>query len=243
MNTSFGFFELSAVPADGAGFGLFSPGHAVWLAVCAAAGAALCAGYRRADTAGRKRLRLAAACAALGIELLRALLLLLAGEYDIGRLPLHLCGLAVYAVFLHALRGGRTAGQFLYAFCLPGALAALLFPDWSSYPALHFMTASGFMLHTLIAAYVLMQTLGGDIVPDIRRAPACLGIMLLIALPVYAFDVLTGTNYMFLNWPSPGSPLEWFAFLGRPGYVLGYLPLIAAAWLVMYLPFRKKSAD
>ena len=72
--------------------------------------------------------------------------------------------------------------------------------------------------------------------------------MLAIAIPVYVFDVLTNTNYLFLNWPSPGSPLELFAFLGRPGYLLGYIPLIAVVWLFLYLPFilkqkkHKKSA-
>ena len=63
--------------------------------------------------------------------------------------------------------------------------------------------------------------------------------MLLIAVTVYVFDRLMGTNYMFLNWPLPGSPLEWFAFLGRPGYLLGYIPLLAAAWTVIYAPFVK----
>ena len=97
---------------------------------------------------------------------------------DVGRLPLHLCAMAVYICVLHAVRGGALTGQFLYAFCMPGAAFALFFPDWRCYPALSFMTLAGFMGHTLIVAYVLMQVCAGDIVPDIRRAPACLGVML-----------------------------------------------------------------
>ena len=85
-----------------------------------------------------------------------------------------------------------------------------------------------------------MQITGGDSVPDVRSSPVCLGIMLLIAVPVYVFDRLTGTNYLFLSYPSPGSPLEWFAFLGSPGHALGYLPILAAAWTAMYLPFRTR---
>ena len=100
------------------------------------------------------------------------------------------------------------------------------------------MSVSSFVIHGLIVTYVVMQVAARDIVPDVKKCPQCLGLMLALALPVYIFDRITGTNYMFLNWPSPGSPLDWFAFLGRPGFVLGYLPILAAVWAVMYYPFR-----
>ncbi len=228
------FFDFSIDPRSGNSLGMFSRGHILWLLAALAAWLIMCRSYKRCAPARRARKRCAIAGAALAIELLRAGLLMFAGEYGIGRLPLHLCALAIYISFLHALRGGELTGQFLYAFCMPGAVCALLFPDWSAYPAFHFMSVSSFALHILLVGYTLMLVAGGDLRPDTRRAPACLGVMLLIAVPVYAFDRLMGTNYMFLNWPSPGSPLEWFAFLGRPGYLLGYLPLLAAAWAVIY---------
>lgn len=231
------FFDFSIEPRSGNSLGMFSRGHVLWLLAALMAWLLMCRSYKRCAPARRARMRRAVAGSALAIELLRSLLLMLAGEYGVGRLPLHLCALAVYISFLHALRGGELTGQFLYAFCMPGAVCALLFPDWSAYPAFRFMSVSSFVLHILLVGYTLMLVAGGDLRPDTRRAPACLGIMLLIAVPVYVFDRLTGTNYMFLNWPSPGSPLEWFAFLGRPGYLLGYLPLLAAAWAVIYAPF------
>ena len=231
------FFDFSIDPRSENSLGMFSFGHVLWLLAALAAWLIMCRSYKRRASASRARMRRVTAGAALAIELLRSLLLMLAGEYGVGRLPLHLCALAVYISFLHALRGGELTGQFLYAFCMPGAVCALLFTDWSAYPAFRFMSVSSFVLHILLVGYTLMLVAGGDLRPDTRRAPACLGIMLLIAVPVYVFDRLTGTNYMFLNWPSPGSPLEWFAFLGRPGYLLGYLPLLAAAWAVIYAPF------
>lgn len=239
------FFDFTIGP-EAAGFGQFSAAHGLYLAVAALSALLLCLFYRHLDGERRRRLRLALASSALALQLLRAVLLMTGGAYTIGRLPLHLCAMAVYISFFHALRGGRLLGQFLYAFCMPGAAAALLFPDWSYYPALHFMTVCSFALHILVFCYILMQVPCGDIRPDLKSLPQCLGIMLAIAIPVYVFDVLTNTNYLFLNWPSPASPLELFAFLGRPGYVLGYLPLIAVVWLVLYLPFigkrRTKSA-
>lgn len=238
------FFDFSIGP-EAEGFGLFSAVHGIYLAVAALSALLLCLIYRRLDAEKRRGLRLMIASSALALELLRAVLLMISGNYTIGRLPLHLCAMAVYLSFFHALRGGRLTGQFLYAFCMPGALAALLFPDWSDYPALRFMTVCSFALHILVFCTILMQVAGGDIRPDVKRLPQCLGIMLAIAIPVYVFDILTNTNYLFLNWPSPDSPLELFAFLGRPGYLLGYIPLIAGVWLILYLPFvlsNKKSA-
>ena len=230
------FFDFSIGP-EAEGFGLFSAVHGIYLAAAALSALLLCLFYRRSGAERRRRLRLMLASSALALELLRAVLLMISGNYTIGRLPLHLCAIAVYLSFFHALRGGRLTGQFLYAFCMPGALAALLFPDWSYYPGLHFMTVCSFALHILVFCTILMQVAGRDIRPDIKSLPQCLGIMLAIGLPVYVFDILTNTNYLFLNWPSPGSPLELFAFLGRPGYLLGYIPLIAGVWIILYLPF------
>ena len=234
------FFRVEGDGPRSRGFGMFSLGHIAWLAAGVIFALIMCRAYLAAPAAARRRLRRGTALSALAVELSRAALLALAGLYGVDRLPLHLCALAVYISAWHALRGGELTGQFLYAFCMPGALAALLFPDWSAYPAFHFMSVSSFTLHILLVGYTLMLVAGGELRPDTRRAPACLGIMLLIAVPVYVFDRLMGTNYMFLNWPLPGSPLEWFAFLGRPGYLLGYIPLLAAAWAVIYAPFVKK---
>lgn len=239
------FFDLSFQPGQAPGFGVFTPAHGAWLLLCAFLTAALCAAYRRAGLRRRRHLALGVAFTALGLEWLRALALAAAGEYGLEVLPLHLCAVAVYLLPLHALGRGELTGQFLYAFCLPGALAALLTPDWSVYPALHLMSFLCFSLHTLTAAYVLMLVLGGTLRPDSRALPACIGLMLLLAGPVYVFDLLTGTNYMFLNWPPAGTPLAWFASWGRL-FVFGYPLLFAAGWLLMYLPFHcknRKSAD
>lgn len=234
-------FACSAGQEGAPGFALFSPGHLLWLFLCAGAAAGLCLLYKRAGSAKRRGLRRGLGLAALGLELLRALALLSQGAYGLDRLPLHLCSVAVYLTFFHAFWGGELTGQFLYALCLPGAAAALLLPGWRDFPPLHFMSVCGFVLHALTAAYPLTLLSGGDLRPDPGSAPACLGLLLLLAGPVYLFDLLTGANYMFLNWPPEATPLAWFAFLGRPGYLLGYPLLIAAVWLPLYLPFRKKA--
>lgn len=225
------------------GFRLFGAAHFCWLLAALWLVLGMSAGYKSAGKKGRTALRRAVAFTALALELARAGWYMAQGHYGIDRLPLHLCGMAVYLGALHALRPGRVIGQFLYAFCMPGAIAALLFPDWGAYAPFSFVSACAFTLHILLAGYTLMQVLGGDIVPEPALAPRCLTGMLLLAALVYGFDRLTGTNYMFLNWPAPGSPLEWFAGLGRPGYLLGYIPLLAAVWTPLYLPaLRRRNA-
>lgn len=242
MKTVQNFLTISTPSEFEAGFDHFSPAHFAHLLLICAAGAAICLAYRAGTGRRRRTVRIAVAASTVALALLRAVLLAAVGEYGIWRLPLHLCGMAVYICFFHALRPGAFSGQFILSLCMPGAAAALLFPDWTDYPPWGFMSLSCFAIHGLIVVYGLMQALSGDIRRQPRLLPACLGVLLLIALPVYAFNLLTGTNYMFLNYPAPDSPLEFFAFLGRPGYILGYLPMLAAVWALMYLPRRRKCS-
>lgn len=225
------------------GFTHFSPSHWAYLLLICVLAATFCLAYRAGSARRRRALRLWIAAGNMALSLLRAAVLIGAGEYGIGRLPLHLCGIAVYLSLFHALRPGRLSAQFLLAFCMPGAIAALLFPDWVGHPAWSFLCVCNFTIHGLLAIYVLMQVSGGDIRREPRLLPACLGLMLLMAAPVYVFNRVAGTNFMFLNFPAPDSPLELFAFLGRPGYILGYLPMLALIWAAIYLPRGKPEAQ
>ena len=217
-------------------FAHFSLAHFDHLLLICAAAVALCLVYRAGDGRRRRALRLSLAIGNVALSLLRGAVLMAMGEFGIERLPLHLCGMAVYFCFFHSLHPGALISQFLLAFCMPGALAALLFPDWVGYPPWGFISVCNFSIHALIVIYVLMQLAGGDIRRRARLLPACLGMMLLLAAPVYVFNSLMGTNYMFLSYPAPDSPLELFSFLGRPAYILGFLPMLTMVWAAIYLP-------
>ena len=231
MNTLFapiyGFFP-------GIVFQRFGFGHFLWLSALGAGLVLGCFVYKKARRETRPGLRRLTAGLALVLELWRAGLLLSRGLYDLGRLPLHLCSLSIYLCFFHALSGRPGLGQFLYAFTLPGAAFALLFPDWTGQPLFGFITVSSFLLHFLLVLYPLMQVAAGELRPELRRLPGCIGRMLLLALPVYFLNKRWNTNYMFLNLPPAGSPLALFAFLGNPGYLLGYIPLALGVWALLY---------
>lgn len=221
--------------------------HLAWLGICIGLIGLLCLAYGRCGVRGRKRLRRGVGLAVLACELAKDLCLLVQGAFGVGYLPLHLCGLAVFFTLAHAIRPGQTLGDFLYSTCMPGAAFALAFPDWTDYPPFAYHSVVAFTVHALLVAYPLMQLCGGDLRPDAARLKRCLAILLVLALPIYGFNRAFGTNYMFLCRPAPGSPLEWFAsFLGNPGYLLGYIPMLALVWGVLYFPVirnkRKKRS-
>lgn len=232
--------EFWNVTPHGNGFALFSPPHLLWLMIFSLTALALCFFYRRGGASRRRGMEITAGALLLVLEAARVLMLTAEGQMSIGWLPLHYCGLSIFIEAWYAFRPRRSPlwGDILYATCMPGAFLALLTPDWTAYSPFGFLSCAGFLIHTLLVAFPLMLTVGGEIRPNARSLPKCLLFLAALALPMYFFDRATGMNFMFLSSPSPGSPLEWFAFLGSPGYILGYLPLIAAAWLALYLPWR-----
>ena len=236
------FFTLEQDLPAGVGFALWGREHIAWLCIALALGTILCMSYRRAGARGRAALRVGTGCAVLLCEALKDVNLIVQGAFGVYYLPLHLCGLAVFFTFYHCLRPGETVGNFLYSTCMPGAAFALLFPDWTMYPAFCYHSLVAFVVHTLIVVYPLMLVCGRDLRPSVLLLPRCLAILAALAAAVYVFDRIFRANYMFLLQPAAGSPLEWFAsFLGNPGYLLGYVPMLILIWGLLYLPFRKRS--
>ena len=143
------------------------------------------------------------------------------------QLPLHLCSMAGVFVLFHAFFKWDWLGQVSTPLCLPGTVLALLFPDWVRYPAIHFITIQGFTFHAGIVLYVICQLLQHNIIPRLAALWKVIVFLLVVVPPVYLFDKKFHANYMFVNVPSPGSPLEWLAsFLGNPGYLAGYAVLM-----------------
>lgn len=120
-----------------------------------------------------------------------------------------------------------------------GTVLALLFPDWVRYPAIHFITIQGFTFHAGIVLYVICQLLQHNIIPRLAALWKVIVFLLVVVPPVYLFDKKFHANYMFVNVPSPGSPLEWLAsFLGNPGYLAGYAVLMLLCMVLMDAGYR-----
>ncbi len=231
------FFTSQENIPPGLGFSLYGPGHLLWLAGLSLGIVLLCRLYRTLDRPARRRLAVGLCLCALGLDLSWDLILLATGQFTLNYLPFDLCGLAMFAELLWALRPGPLIGELCWCLFLPGAAAALLFPNWTPLPFWNFLYLRSFLLHGILAAVPVMAAAGGDIRPDPRRLPKCFAVSLGLCVPVYVIDRLLHQNFFFLTEPSPGSPLELFAaWWGEPGYLLGLPLLLGAVWVLLYLP-------
>lgn len=233
------FFVFDRDLPPNVGISAFGAEHLCWLCIAVLLTAALCRRLRRAPPRAARRTQCVVCALILLTELCRELCLLSAGVWGIYTLPLHLCSLSVFVTLWHCLKPTPLAGELLYCLGMPGAACALLFPEWLRYPAFNLLSISTFLGHILLVAYPAMLVARGSIAPDKKRLPKCFACLACTAAVLYGFNRLTGANYFFLRVPAPGSPLEWFeARLGNPGYIAGYLPMITAVWLLLYLPHR-----
>ena len=237
MSKFFRYLEDTAKPGDG--FHMYGLTHILFLFGIVVCTVLLVLLYYNATDSGRlKILRITAAVIFVSELIRQASFIILQPVYPISQLPLHLCGLSIFIEIFHAIKPNKTTGEILYSLCLPGALAALLFPNWTMYPVFSYQAIQSFTVHGLHVAFVLMPLIASDICPSIRNLwrPA---MFLVIVVPlVYILNQVLNTNFFFVNAGSEGSPLEiLIKLMGNPGFLLGYIVLLLIIWGFLYLPF------
>lgn len=237
------FFDTTETIPSGVGFGSYSMVHWIWLGILVATCILMSLLYRRMTEHARQRTRKILALLLIADELVKQIPLILTGRWLPDYLPLHLCSINIFLITWHAWKGGAAIGGFLYTVCIPGALAAMLFPSWSSLPAWNLMCLHSFTVHILLILYPVMLTAGKDIRPNWRHTPKYIGILLCMALLVYIVNILLDTNFFFLIEAEAGNPLYWFE-QAWGSHLLGFPVIIAGVLLVMQTPFalleRKK---
>lgn len=238
------FRYVTDIPAD-SGFEMFGICHLVWLAFIAICSVVLALAYRRAyvnkDLKRLRAYRLVIGISMPLIAIYRDTVLAVTGHFDRYYLPLHLCGMALYIGALYCLTAWRFAGVVYVLLCVPGAISALIYPDWTAYPLWNYMHIHDFLSHGLIAAWGLCLIVSGEIVPLWKELwmPVVFGISgIVILTPV---NKLLGTNYWFLEEPSIGSPLEAvMSITGNKWYVAGYILfvlMVVVIWLFVIRSF------
>lgn len=229
------FFETTESIVDDVGFSLFGTLHLVWLCVAVVCLLANLFAYRRLDVSGRSSWRKIIAWLLIADELFKMAILIYSGHYGVSYLPFHLCSINIFLIAIHAYKPSRILDNFLYTVCIPGALAALLFPTWTSLPVTSGMHIHSFTVHILLMLYPTVLTLGGDLKPDVKQLPKSLGLLLLMSIPIYGLNLLLDTNFMFLISADPGNPLYLFEQMWG-SHLLGFPVIIVGVLLVMYGP-------
>jgi len=231
------FWDCSATIPDGIGFEHYDGVHLFWLGVFALLTVSLIFIYKRASENTRRYIRYAFAALLIADELFKIIGLASHGNYTAGYLPLHLCSINIFIIAIYAIRPSKMLGNFLYIICIPAALAALIFPNWTNMPISNFMHIHSFTVHILLAAFPIILTVVGEIKPSIKYLPGCLVILLVGGAVALAFNLIFDTNFMFLMEAPKGNPLYWFAE-NTPSHLIGYPVIITGILIVMLTPFE-----
>lgn len=232
------FLDTVDTIEPGHGFAHFDGYHFLWLGFLVAFAAFMAVQYRKQDAETRAKWRKRMAVAIILDEVWKMVFLTVGGTYTLNYLPLHLCSINIILIAVHAWRPNKILDNFLYGVCIPGALAAMLFPTWYPLPMLNFMHLHSFTIHILLITYPVMATVGGDIRPDWRQLPRCILFTLCMAVPIYLFNLVFDTNFMFLMYAEAGNPLLIFEnlfgnhLIGIP--VLGTV-FVGAMYLILFL--------
>ena len=231
------FFVTSDHIPDGVGFQAFGLTHILWLLAGLVFCVAACIFYRKLSVNRRK-----IALKALGVfivlqEIVRDLVLILLGEFSWEHLPLHLCGINILLIAFDTIKQTKTVRSFLYYFAIPGALLALIFPNWTEMPVWNFFHIHSFTIHILLVLYPMLLVTTNQVSTDLKSALKGVALLVAMAIPVYGLNLLWDTNFMFLMEPDSGNPLEFFEKL-LGSHLWGFPILLPVVILVMYLPVR-----
>ena len=131
--------------------------------------------------------------------------------------------------------------------CIPGTLAALLFPSWTELPLANFMHLHSFTVHILLILYPIVLTVNGVIRPQVKGIPKSLLLLALMAGFALVVNLLCDTNFMFLMSASKGNPLYFFKQMWG-SHLWGFPVIISGVMILLYVPlelyrkFKKKQA-
>lgn len=229
------FLHTTETIPEGVGFTHYDTTHLLWLLGFVIFALISCIVYIKSDEVKRSKIRQIFAFLLIADEFFKVIMLVIGGNYLPSYLPLHLCSINIILIAIHAFKPSKMLDNFLYFIGIPAAAMALLFPSWEALPLGNFMHIHSFSVHILLITYPIMCLSGGDILPKAKNFLQCLLFLLILAVPIYIFNIFFDTNFMFLMYADPGNPLYWFG--ENWGYhLLGIPPLMAIIFAVMFIP-------
>ena len=154
-------------------------------------------------------------------------------------MPLHVCGITVFAVVAMLVFRRQTAYEIAYFWGLVGATNAVVTPQLDiGYPQYRFFQY--FIAHGGIVAAALFATWGLGMRPTGRSVLRVFVLLNVLAVVLIGVNLMLGSNYMFLCQPPlTKSP---FFFLPWPWYLLFLDGIALVLFYVLFIPFSRRKS-
>ena len=154
-------------------------------------------------------------------------------------MPLHVCGITVFAVVVTLIFRRQTAYEITYFWGLVGATNAVVTPQLEfGYPQYRFFQY--FIAHGGIVAAALFATWGLGMRPTGRSVLRVFVLLNVLAIVLVGVNLMLGSNYMFLCQP-PDTQSPFF-FLPWPWYLLFLDGVALVLFYVLFIPFLRRKA-
>ena len=150
-------------------------------------------------------------------------------------LPLHVCGITIFAAAATLVLRRQTAYEITYFWGLAGATNAVVTPQLDAgFP--HYRFFQYFIVHGGIVAAALFATWGLNMRPSDRSVWRAFLLLNLLAVVLVGVNLTLGSNYLYLcRPPETRSP---FFFAPWPWYIPILDAVALGLFYLLYLPFR-----
>ena len=233
------FWETVESIEPGFGWKLFSVGHILWLALGALACAGIAVMYAFLPEKGRRASRITIAVLLITNIVVHQIFFIVTKQWRLDHLPLHMCYFGAFIIMAHAFarKHHDTLAALTYAISLPGAILALLTPNWSVLPFWNFSGISSFLYHLLLIVYPVMLIAGGYR-PQFRHLRPALPFIAGTAVAIFILNKAIGTDFLFIN---GGKTVGWLramtTIFGIYGYLWIFPVIMTLLWTIQFLPF------
>lgn len=192
------FFTPEANIPEGLGFSLYDLTHLMWLGFFVILCAVSVIVYKKLNTKHRNIMRIGIAVTVITLETAKNIVAFAVGDFGIGHMHFHLCGINVLLITFCIFKRTTAVENFLYYIGIPGALLALLTPDWTNMPCLNYFHIHSFVIHMFLVLYPFVLVASGDLKPDLKAMPKCILLLIGFAIPALILNIAFDQNFMFL---------------------------------------------
>ena len=222
----FGMHKDAYAAVDEKGFLCFSLPHIIWLVVLFAGIVLFACLYRKLRDEGRSSMRKGAALFLILSEIAKQCIVCLTDGPGPAHLPLHICSFAEYVILIDALWPENRFFKPLLCFVfLPSAFMAMFFPTATAYHPLSFYAIHHFVLHAVIAAYIIARYSSGEIRINYKGVWTAFLAACVLVTPIYFIDAAFDVNFAFLmdHGNNPALRFIWDLSGGTGGisYIIG----------------------